>query len=83
MSITRIRIPSTFRVDNNSYAWQEKHGVADFTLGLGSCGKTVDQLEISFQRHGVEVVQYCTCTEQKVFVYPWHTITGRVEVTYA
>ena len=84
MAITRIRIPSTWLapdMDNYSEGFSQ-YGLADFQLGLGPCGKTVERLDVFFHAYGVEVVQVCTCTEQKNFVYPWHTVTGRVEVTH-
>lgn len=76
--ITRIRIPASWTDD----AGYDMHAVADFVLGPGPCGKTVEMLDVHFHAYGVEIVQVCTCTERKVFVYPWHTVTGRVEVTY-
>jgi len=83
MSITRIRVPCRFLTlgahrENAIPAYNN----AEFSLGLGPCGKTVEVLDVHFHAHGVEIVQVCTCTERKVFVYPWHTITGRVEVTH-
>lgn len=81
--ITRIRVPSTWQNPESLYGEAEPHyGVADFTLGIGSCGKTVERLDVVYHVHGVEIVQVCTCHERKTFVYPWHTVTGRVEVTY-
>jgi hypothetical protein len=76
--ITRVRIPCEWRNPRLL-----ERGLADFTLGPGPCGKTVERLDIHYHAWGVEVVQVCTCTEQKNFVYPWHTVTGRVEVTHA
>lgn len=82
--ITRVRVPSTWTIpSDNRYAVKDTwYGMANFTLGEGPCGKTVERLDVIFHAHGVEIVQICTCTEQKNFVYPWHTITGRVEVTH-
>ena len=82
MAVIRVKVPATFREDNNSHEWRTRHAVADFQLGVGPCGKTVVRLDVHFHAHGVEIVQVCSCTEQKNFVYPWHTVTGRVEVTH-
>lgn len=87
MTITRVRVPATWRTGPDKWVYQDKYsgdhyGVADFQLGPGPCGKTVERLDVYFHVHGVEIVQVCTCTEQKTFVYPWHTVTGRVEVTH-
>jgi len=79
MAIIRVRVPSTWKTDT---LYGETKGVADFQLGVGPCGKTVGKLDVHFHAYGVEIVQVCTCTEQKNFVYPWATITGRVEVTH-
>lgn len=76
--ITRVRVPAEWRVETGATLWRP----ADFQLGIGPCGKTVERLDVFFHAHGVEIVQVCTCTEQKNFIYPWHTITGRVEVTH-
>jgi len=78
MSIIRVRVPSEWR----DKCYGKMHDHAEFQLGVGPCGKTVEALDVHFHMHGVEIVQVCTCTERKVFVYPWHTITGRVEVTH-
>lgn len=85
MSITRIRVPSTWTVpcESKYIATETWHGMADFVLGVGPCGKTVERLEVEFTQYGVLVTQLCTCTERKEFVYPWHTVTGRVEITHA
>lgn len=80
--IMRVRVPATYRLDDNSYEGKTTHAVADFTLGIGPCGKTVEVLEIDFTIYGCAITQVCSCTERKVFVYPWTTVTGRVEVTY-
>lgn len=78
MGIIRVKVPSTWRDNPNG----SHTAIADFKLGVGPCGKTVEVLECNFTVYGVEIVQVCTCTERKVFVYPWHTVTGRVEVTH-
>lgn len=78
MNITRIRIPSEWRDSQRGLV----RAVADFQLGEGPCGKTVVRLEVNYLPHAVEIVQVCSCTERKTFLYPMHTITGRVEVTY-
>jgi hypothetical protein len=83
MTIQRIRVPARWSDCNgNRYDPIYFTDVAEFQLGLGPCGKTVERLDINFHAHGVEIVQVCTCTEQKTFLYPWHTVTGRVEVTH-
>lgn len=84
MTIIRVRVPSTWtNPSTNRFAGSETwHGIADFQLGVGPCGKMVERLDVHFHAYGVEIVQVCTCTEQKNFVYPWATITGRVEVTH-
>jgi len=78
MAIIRVRVPSEYR---NAAGMVERNH-ANFQLGVGPCGKTVERLDVHFHSYGVEIVQVCTCTEQKNFVYPWATITGRVEVTH-
>lgn len=78
MTITRIRVPSQW----HDGCYGTLKGVADFGLGVGPCGKTVERLDILYHVWGVEIVQVCTCTEQKNFVYPWATVTGRIEVTH-
>jgi hypothetical protein len=84
--ITRIRIPSRYTCvigATEASDAVEFNGTADFQLGPGPCGKTVERLEIAYEAYGLVVLQVCTCTEAKEFVYPWHTVTGRAEVTYA
>ena len=78
MRIEKIRVPSEWRGADNS----NELGHAIFGLGVGPCGKTVVVLEIEYSPYGVTIHQVCSCTERKTFVYPWHTVTGRVEVTY-
>jgi len=82
MKIERIRIPSKWANPAHGLSERVAHAVADFGLGVGPCGKTVVMLEIEYAQHGVTIHQVCSCTERKTFVYPWHTVTGRVEVTY-
>jgi hypothetical protein len=84
VKIEKIRIPSTWTLTGTSRysATDTWHGTAEFGLGVGPCGKTVVVLEIEYSTHGVTIHQVCSCTERKTFVYPWHTVTGRVEVTY-
>ena len=77
--ITRVRVPSIWKTDT---LYGEAKGIADFTLGVGPCGKTVERLDVHFHTHGVVIKQVCACNEYKMFVYPWHTVTGRVEVTH-
>jgi hypothetical protein len=82
MTITRIRVPSQWFNDTVGMARGTMHRTGEFVLGVGPCGKTVERLDILYHVWGVEIVQVCTCTEQKNFVYPWATVTGRVEVTH-
>ena len=77
MAITRVRVPAKWDKPMTGRSQNVEHAVADFQLGPGPCGKTVERLDVHFHVHGVEIVQVCTCTEQKNFVYPWHTVTGR------
>ena len=72
--LSRIRIPST---------WATGHGTADFKLGLGPCGKIVKQLRCWNADSCFSVEQVCDDGEMKIFHYPFHTITGRIEETYA
>jgi len=83
MSVIKVRVPCTWVATmGDATKRADLHGIADFHLGEGPCGKTVERLDVHYHAWGVEVVQVCTCTEQKNFVYPWHTVTGRVEVTH-
>ena len=78
--ITRIRIPAEFRTDNS----QTRTEVADFKLGLGPCGKEVVDLNLGADEDypGFIVVgQTHSDGTRKCFIYPPHTLTGRVEVT--
>lgn len=68
-----IRIPST---------WADGAAVSEFKLGLGPCGKIVEKLS-AWTHEGFYVVeQQTTDGEIKRFLYPLHTLTGRVIETY-
>jgi hypothetical protein len=81
--LKRIRIPSCWhnRGDEETMA-HTQHGVADFKLGLGPCGKVVDSLALDFARDCVMVTQRTECGEVKRFTYLFAQITGRIEETY-
>lgn len=54
-----------------------------FTLGLGPCGKLVDELQLTESSNYVTIKQVCKAdNEIKSFVYPRSDIEGRVERTY-
>ena len=76
--ITRIRIPSKWRLPTAG----EQYGVADFQLGLGSCGLIVTYLQCDYNVHGDFLVyQECSNNETKTFHYRREDITGRIEIT--
>ena len=76
--ITRVRVPSLWTEN-----FERRNATAEFGLGLGPCGKNVTSITVDFETAGVMVTQWCyEDDEKKVFFYPWHTVTGRVEVTY-
>lgn len=74
MVLSRIRIPA--RWSNHDSA------VADFKLGLGPCGKSVDSLEVVYCDNFVTVEQKTTDGEWKFFRYHHAQLTGRIEETY-
>jgi hypothetical protein len=74
MSLVRVRIPSR---------WANGEGVADFKLGLGTCGKVVISLELDWARDCAIVTQVTEDREVKRFTYLHSQITGRIEETYA
>lgn len=77
--ITRIRIPSEWRDDNG----KQHIRIADFTLGLGSCGKVVTGLRYHMNDMGnmMTITQVTEDGEHKHFSYPGHLLTGRIEIT--
>lgn len=82
--ITRIRIPSKwYQPASRKDYGGERFETAIFNLGVGPCGKEVIELDIDFQHavSGVLVTQVCSDTEAKSFFYPYHTVTGRIEIT--
>lgn len=79
----RIRVPSTWRLDDSEY---RQLGVADFQLGPGPCGLTVTALYGSWSHPNEEnftVKQYCSDGSSKLFHYRREDITGRIEETFA
>lgn len=76
----RIRIPSTWREAGGFN--RPRCAVADFQLGLGPCGKVVTALNGYIRNDCYCVDQICDDGERKIFRYPLHTITGRIEETY-
>lgn len=82
MAITRIRVPAKWhKMETDVRYGGEIIATAEFTLGVGPCGKTVVQLGCTIDASGVSVLQVCSDTERKMFFYPMHTLTGRVEIT--
>lgn len=77
--INRIRIPSQWLDDTG----RQHTRVADFQLGLGSCGKVVKTLacELTTYDGAFVVTQRTDDHEVKTFIYPMATITGRIEIT--
>lgn len=61
--------------------WDKGNAVAIFKLGLGPCGKVVKRLTYSICDHYFHVNQETDDGEHKSFLYPHHTITGRIEIT--
>ena len=80
MAITKIRVPASWRGGLPGNAFHTKEGIAEFSLGVGPCGKLVDELTCEIEPHGVAVGQSCG-DEFKLFFYPTHTLTGRIEIT--
>lgn len=80
---SRVRVPSTWRVDDNDY---RQLGVADFQLGLGPCGLEVTRLHGSWSypnRETYSVEQHCSDGSSKLFHYRREDITGRIEESFA
>ena len=77
--IKRIRFPAEWRDDKG----RQHQRIADFKLGLGSCGKIVTNLDAEINEMGTvfEITQETNDFEIMTFVYPIHTILGRIEIT--
>lgn len=75
--ITRIRVPAAWRDHQND----GHQAIADFVLGIGSCGKEVVSLTCEIAEGAMMITQHCSDNECKRFIYPIHTLTGRVEIT--
>ncbi|WNL63527.1 hypothetical protein ST21_019 [Aeromonas phage ST21] len=52
-----------------------------FNLGLGPCGKVVTKLEAGVANGILNVKQTTECGEVKEFIYPLHTLSGRITIT--
>lgn len=77
MKITSVTVPSRW-IDADGL---EKNAHAEFTLGVGPCGKTVRELRVEFLASGgVRVAQYCTDGSTQDFFYPAALLTGRIKV---
>lgn len=75
--ITRIRIPSYWRDPDG----KQHHGLADFKLGLGTCGKVVTRLDVDCAAFAISILQVTEDGESKTFIYLHSQITGRIEIT--
>lgn len=76
--ITRIRVTA---------AWHDAErgdmvAVADFTLGLGKCGKVVTHLTADMDGDWLAIGQTTEDGEVKAFLYHASTLRGRAEITY-
>ena len=76
MSITSVRFPARYFDDMA----RETTRITHFKLGLGPCGKVVESIDVDAGFNTLTIVQNCTDGERKIFVYPLHTIMGRVEI---
>lgn len=81
MAITRVRVPAKWQSAHFSEKKQLDFGVAEFTLGVGPCGKLVEKLSCQVTDEMVMICQDCVDGERKTFYYPMKTITGRIEIT--
>jgi hypothetical protein len=77
MAITKIKVPAHWR----SASGQDLDATAEFTLGLGPCGKVVTHLdlEIGGDSAFIMVVQVHADGSQKGFYYRIADLIGRVE----
>ena len=81
MRIERVRIPSTWTEKAPSGVVIRHDAMAEFSLGIGPCGKEVVGIEINPDLpNAFAVLQHCSDGELKTFVYPYHTVTGRIEI---
>jgi hypothetical protein len=80
--ITEIKIPCRWAKPHpTGTSVSDRDAVAVFSLGVGPCGKEVNKLDMVYDNPAYfAVVQYCD-GEAKTFVYPYHTITGRIKIT--
>lgn len=81
MKIERVRIPSTWTEKTPSGVLVRHDAIAEFSLGIGPCGKEVIEIEIDAElNNAFSIIQHCSDGELKGFVYPYHTVTGRIEI---
>lgn len=79
--ITGIKIPSTWaQMHPSGSSASNRDAIAEFNLGLGCCGKVVDKLDFTADNPAFFAVIQCCGEEVKTFIYPYHTITGRIEI---
>lgn len=83
MKVVRIRIPSQWVIPPDArYFKRDAYATADFKLGLGPCGKVVQHLSLRIREGVAMVTQTHSDGTYKVFYYPLHQVTGRIEEEY-
>lgn len=82
MKIVSVRIPSTWaELHPSGQSVSNRDAIAEFKLGIGPCGKEVVEIEVNAELHNAfGVIQHCSDGEMKSFLYPYHTVTGRIEI---
>lgn len=82
MKIVSVRIPSTWaELHPSGQSVSNRDAIAEFKLGIGPCGKEVVEIEVNPDvPNAIAVLQHCSDGELKTFVYPYHTVTGRIEI---
>lgn len=76
--IARVRFPASWR----DGAGGQHCGLADFRLGKGPCGLTVDTLSVRLAEGCLTIEQTHVDGPPKTFIYPLDQLTGRVEVEH-
>jgi len=80
--ITKIRVPAQWRVPSEHKEYETRLATAEFSLGIGPCGKVVTMLEIEMSDELVNIGQHHEDGSCKNFVYRVCDLTGRVEIEY-